>query len=58
MIQISNKILIQCIMLNREITHKVKTDSLSKTQFIAQTKCSLCCDSKETYVKTKKKEVL
>jgi len=32
----------------------VKTDTSSKAQLIVQTKCSYCCDLKETYVKTKK----
>ena len=30
-------------MHNREITHIVKTNSLSKTQLIVRTKCSFCC---------------
>jgi len=37
-------------MHNREITHIVKTDSLSKAQLSVRTKC---CHSRETYVKTK-----
>ena len=43
-----------CIMHNREITHIVKTDSLSKTQLVVRNKCSFCCHLRETYVKTKK----
>ena len=42
------------IMHNREITHIVKIDSLSKTQLIGRTKCSFCCHLRETYFKTKK----
>ena len=38
-------------MHNREITHIVKTDSSSKTQLIVRTKCSFCCNLRETYVK-------
>jgi len=30
-------------MHNREITHIVKTDSLSKTQLIVKTEYSFCC---------------
>ena len=30
-------------MHNREITHIVKTDGLSKTQLIVRTKCSVGC---------------
>ena len=41
-------ICLKCIMHNREITHIVKTDSSSKPQLIVQTKCSFCCDLKET----------
>ena len=37
-------------MHNREITHIVKTDSLSKHQMVVRTKCL-----RETYVKIKKK---
>jgi len=36
-------------MHNREITHIVKTD---KTQLVVRTKCSFCCQLRETYVKT------
>jgi len=36
-----------------EITHIVKTDSLSKTQLIARNICSFRCHLRETYVKTK-----
>ena len=42
-------------MHNREITHIVKTDSLSKNQSVVRTKCSFCCRLRETYVKTKHK---
>jgi len=35
----------------------VKTDSLSKTQLVVSSKCSFCCHLKETYLKTKKREV-
>ena len=43
------------VMHNREITHIVKTDktSLSK-QLVVKTKCSFCCNLRETHVKTKK----
>jgi len=41
-------------MHNREITHTVKTDSLSKAQLIARTKCSFCGHLRETYFKTEK----
>ena len=44
------------IMHNREITHKVKTDSLSKTQLIAWTKSSFCCHVREAYDETKTTE--
>ena len=40
-------------MHNREITHIVETDSLSKTQLIVRNKSSCCCHLKETNVKTK-----
>ena len=40
-------------MHSREITHIVKTDSLSKTEFIVKTKYPCCCQLRETYVKTK-----
>jgi len=30
----------------------VKTESLSKNQLVARTKCSFCCHLRETYVKT------
>jgi len=30
-------------MHNREITHIVKTDSLSKTHLVVKNKCSFCC---------------
>ena len=40
-------------MHNREITHIVKTDGLSKTQLIVRTKRSFCCHLRETCVKTK-----
>jgi len=43
-------------MHNREITHIVKTDSLSKNQLVVMAKCSFCCHLRETYVKTNKKE--
>ena len=37
-----------------EITHLVKTDSLSKTQVSVINKmCFFCCHLRETYVKTK-----
>ena len=39
-------------MHNREITHIVKTDTLSKTKLIVKNKCSFCCHLRETYVKT------
>jgi len=42
-------------MYYREITHIVKTDSLSKHQLVVRTKCSFCCHLRETYVKTKKR---
>jgi len=42
-------------MHNREITHIVKTESLSKIQLVVRTKCSFCCHFRETYVKTKKR---
>ena len=42
-------------MHNREITHIVKTDSLSKTLMIVRTTCSFCCHLRETYVKQKKR---
>jgi len=35
-------------MHNREITHKVKTDSLSKTQLIVKTEHSFYCQLRET----------
>jgi len=41
-------------MHNREITHIVKTESLSKNQLVVRTKCSFCCHLRETYVKTAK----
>jgi len=41
-------------MHNREITHIVKTDTLSKTKLIVKNKCSFCCHLRETYVKTEK----
>ena len=44
------------VMHNREITHIVKTDSLSKTQLVVRTKYSFCCHLRETYVKTKNKK--
>jgi len=40
-------------MHNRDITHIVKTDSLSKNHLVVRTKCSFCCHLRETYVKTK-----
>ena len=40
-------------MHNREITHIVKTDSLSKTQLSVRTKRAFCCHLRETCVKTK-----
>ena len=43
-------------MHNREITHIVKTDSLSKTQLIGRTKCSCCCHLRETYPAAKKQQ--
>ena len=43
-------------MHNRDITHIVKTDSLSKTQLIVKNKCSFCCHLREIYVKTKDKK--
>ena len=43
-------------MHNREITHVIKTDSLStKNQMVVRTKCFFCCHLRETYVKTNKK---
>ena len=41
-------------MHNREITHIVETDSLSKTQLVVRTKYLFCRQLKETYVKIKK----
>ena len=41
-------------MHNREITHIVKTESLSKNQLVVRTKSSFCCHLRETYVKTAK----
>jgi len=45
-------------MHNREITHIVKADSLSKKQLVVRTNCSFCCHLRETYVKTKLKSCL
>ena len=42
-------------MHNREITHIMKTDSLSKKTLAVWTECSFCCHLREIYVKTKKK---
>ena len=62
----SNIILNQCISLchnmpftmhNREITHIVKADSLSKTQLIVRTKCSFCCHLRRSIVNTKQSSV-
>jgi len=39
-------------MHNREITHIVKTDSSPKPQLVSK---HVCCQLRETYVKTKKK---
>jgi len=41
-------------MHNREITHIVKTDSLSKTQLVVRIKCSFSCHLRENQVNTKK----
>jgi len=41
-------------MHNREKTHIVKRDSLSKTLLIVKTKYSFCCHLRETYVKNRK----
>ena len=40
-------------MHNRELTHIMNTES-SKYQFIVKTKYSVCCQLRETYIKTKK----
>ena len=45
-------------MHNGEITHIVKTDSLSKTQLIVKTKRSFSCHLRETYVNTKQNRLL
>ena len=41
-------------MHNREITHKVKTDSLSKTQLIVKTEHSFYCQLRETFSRLNK----
>jgi len=40
-------------MHNRELTHIMNTES-SKYQLIVKTKYSVCCQLRETYIKTKK----
>ena len=39
-------------MHNREVTHIVNADSLSKTQLIVKNKYSFCFQLRETYIKT------
>jgi len=39
-------------MHTRDITHIVKTNSLSKTQLIGKTKCLFWCHLRESCVKT------
>jgi len=41
-------------MHNMEITHIVKTGSVSKTQLVVRIKCYFCCHLRETCVNTKK----